>query len=92
MTDKVFKLTLTDPLSPAEIEWLVMQSEEADFDVAVNQSGRIVLLEGPQTIEELIKFLSEHEFAFDIGLIEETIQYEPIYDTPHYEVEFDDYN
>ena len=91
MVTKTFEITLVDPISPAELEWLEVQVTDEDWIVAVNQNHRILLIEGPETIYEVITALAEHEFLHDIGLIREICDYEPVYDEDEMliQVEFD---
>lgn len=80
MITKTYEITLTEPVSDAEIEWLDMLTTEEEWELAVNQSRRIVLVAGPEDVRDLIKVLAQNEFADDIGLIREIVEYEPIYD------------
>lgn len=90
MVVKTFEITVVDPLTDVEDQWLEARAVDNDYDCSVNQSGRIVLIEGPETIYELIEFLGEHEFLHDIGLIREIVQYEPQYESEMLiEVEFE---
>lgn len=90
MVTKTFEITLVDPISQAELEWLEVETTDEDWDVGINQNGRILLIEGPETIHEVISILANHEFMHDIGLIREICDYEPVYDDEMLiEVEFD---
>lgn len=91
MVNKVFKITVVDPVTPAEMQWFESNTTDNGWEAAVTESGRIILVEGPETIYELISVLAEHEFLHDIGLIEESIIYEPEYENEEQliQIEFD---
>ena len=91
MVTKVFEITVIDNITRAEHEWFELQTTRYGWDVALTKSGRILMVEGPETIYELIEVLAEHEFVHDIGLIREVINYEPQYadEDMHFVVEFD---
>lgn len=90
MMTKVFEITVVDPLTDMEFQWLEAHAVENNYDVAVNRTGLILMIEGPESIYELAEFLGEHQFISDIGLIKESITYEPQYDEPLILVDLDD--
>lgn len=90
MMSKTFEITVVDPISSAEFEWLELKAVDEDVEVALNKSGRILLVDGFEDVYQLISFISQHEFIHDIGLIREVIEYEPQYeDEMLIEVEFE---
>lgn len=84
MITKRFEITVVDPITRAEFEWFeAMLTSEAfdqgwkDVDCSLSASGLILLVEGVESIYDLISVLAEHEFMHDIGLIKEISDYEP---------------
>lgn len=92
MVTKRFEITVVDPISRAEFEWFEMNVTREGVDCAITNNGRILMVDGLETIYELVEILAEHEFIHDIGLIREVIDYEPQFDDEdmHYLIEFDD--
>lgn len=79
MVTKTFEIYMLDPISGVEFEWWEMGVTRYAWNTTLTNSGRILLVEGPEDIRELIAVLVEHEFHLDIGNIKETTHYEPIY-------------
>ena len=92
MVSKRFEITVVDPISDAEFQWFETNVCREGVDCSLVKSGRILLVEGLESIYELISILAEHEFVHDIGLIKEVIDYEPQYDDDElkYLIEFED--
>lgn len=88
MVSKRFEITVVDSITAAEFQWFEAMIE-GEAECALNKNGRILLVEGFETIYDLIAHLSEHEFIHDVGLIREVIDYEPQYEENLIEVEFD---
>ena len=94
MVTKRFELTMIEPVTQAEFGWFEMCLTE-DFENAectITQSGRIIMVEGLETIHELISVLAQNEFMHDLGLIKEVIDYEPQFEDDELliAIEFDD--
>ena len=94
MVTKRFELTMIEPVTQAEFGWFEMCLTE-DFENAectITQSGRIIMVEGLETIHELISVLAQNEFMHDLGLIREVIDYEPQFEDDELliAIEFDD--
>lgn len=90
MVTKRFEITFTEPVTQREFAWFEatmvsdvfdMYGVDADMpECTMTNNGRIILVEGYETIYDLIKTLAEHEFIHDIGLIKEIVDYEPQYE------------
>lgn len=80
MVTKRFEITVVDPITRAEFEWFECEITRHAWDAGLTTGGRILMVEGPETIYELIEVLADHEFIHDVGLIKEVIDYEPQYD------------
>ena len=91
MMSKRFEITVIDPITPSEFDWFGEMLPEETMQCTLTSNGRILMVEGVESIYELVAILAEHEFVHDIGLIKEVIDYEPQYDDEdmHYLVDFD---
>ena len=73
-----YEITLLEPMNEVEFAFVeLIVVDKYGMDVAMNSSGRILLLEGDQDIEEVIKIIASLGFAVDVGLIKQMVEYVP---------------
>lgn len=91
MVIRQFEVTVSDPITRAEFEWFECETTRYAWDCAMTPNGRILMVEGPDDIHELIGVLAEHEFVHDIALIKEVATYEPQYEDNdmHYTIDLE---
>lgn len=87
MVHNRFEITLLEPLVQVEALVIIMEAENKRWNLVVNQTGRILTIEGPKTIKPVIKFLANIGLGPDVGLIKKITEYEP----DQYEKEFTEY-
>ena len=76
--NSTYEITLIEPMTEIEFEFVeLIAVDKYGMDVAMGSSGRILLLEGEQDIEEVIKIMAAIGFADDVGLIRKITEYVP---------------
>ena len=72
-----FEVTVTIPIFEFEREWMSKLAEENNIDISITNSGLIILMEGPKTVYECIKFIDKMGLSLDVGMIREVVEYYP---------------
>lgn len=77
MIERRFEIYVGDPLSEEEEITLRVVMDILGWDSAVTSSGKIMMVEGPKDIYEIIAFLGETGLASSVGNIREVVDYDP---------------
>ena len=76
MVESYFEVTLIDSMTDEEFDWLGETiHRENKWDSTMNASGRILVIEGPEDVQELISMLAQLQFADDVGHIRQITDY-----------------
>ena len=87
MVHNRFEVTLLEPVIEIEALVIIMDAQNKKWDLVINQTGRILTIEGPKTIKPVVKFLADIGLGPDVGLIRKITEYEP----DEFEKEFVEY-
>ena len=83
-----YEITLLEPMNEVEFAFAeLIIVDKYKMDVAMTSSGRILLLEGEQDIEEVVSIMAALGFADDVGLIRQIVEYVP--DREMIEIDFE---
>jgi len=83
-----FEVTILEPIIEIEAMTIVMAAEARGWEANIMSSGRILIINGPKQVKNLIKFLAMLGFCDDVGLIRKIVDYEQ----DDYEKELMEYN
>ena len=83
-----YEITLLEPMNEVEFAFAeLIITDKYKMDVAMTSSGRILLLEGEQDVEEVVSIMAALGFADDVGLIRQIVEYVP--DREMIEIDFE---
>ena len=81
MIDTTYEITMLEPMIAPELEVVAVFAEEiledTEFDIALTDSGRILLISGDITIEQIVEIMGDSQMADDVGLIRQITEYVP---------------
>ena len=76
MVTHEFEVVFDEEITELEVDWFKSQLP-GSAHCTMGKSNRIMLVDGFETIHDLIKALAKNEFMLDIVNIKEVINYEP---------------
>ena len=76
MVTREFEIVFDEEITDLEVEWFKKQLPKSSH-CTMGRTNRIMLVDGFQDINELIKALAKNEFMMDIMNIKEIVNYEP---------------
>ena len=81
MIDTTYEITMLEPMIAPELEVVAVFAEEilgdTEFEIALTDSGRILLISGDITIEQIVEIMGDSQMADDVGLIRQITEYVP---------------
>ena len=81
MIDTTYEITMLEPMIAPELEVVAVFAEEilgdTEFEIALTDSGRILLIAGDITIEQIVEIMGDSQMADDVGLIRQITEYVP---------------